>query len=143
MITLITAAITAAIAIADFVPARFVLANSAEVGAPPSWLPALGAVKLAGAAGIVVGLLGPWQLGTAAAAGLVGFSSRDSDMTSERRVLYNIGVSRRVFAPVRGIAGADGGRRHARRRRSGGKNLTGVDGVAAPSHIRLNTMARP
>ncbi|ETB53201.1 membrane protein, partial [Mycobacterium avium 10-5560] len=45
-ITLFTAAITAAIAVADFVPARFVLANSAEVGVPRSWLPALGAAKL-------------------------------------------------------------------------------------------------
>ncbi len=39
-IILFTAAITAAIAVADFVPARFVLANSAEVGVPRSWLPA-------------------------------------------------------------------------------------------------------
>ena len=48
-ITLITATITAGIAIADFIPAGFVLANSAEVGVPRSWLPALGAAKLAGA----------------------------------------------------------------------------------------------
>lgn len=90
VITLITAAITAAIAIADFVPARFVLANSAEVGVPPSWLPALGAVKLAGAAGIVVGLLGPWQLGTAAAAGLVAFFVGAIVTHLRARVLYNI-----------------------------------------------------
>lgn len=90
VITLITAAATAAIAIADFVPARFVLSNSAEVGVPPSWLPALGATKLAGAAGIVVGLLGPWQLGIAAAAGLVAFFVGAVATHLRARVLYNI-----------------------------------------------------
>jgi hypothetical protein len=90
VITLITAAVTAAIAIADFVPARFVLSNSAEVGVPRSWLPALGAAKLAGAAGIVVGLLGPWQLGIAAAAGLVAFFVGAVATHLRARVLYNI-----------------------------------------------------
>jgi hypothetical protein len=62
-ITVTTAIITAGIAVADLIPAGFVLANSAEVGVPRSWLPALGAVKLAGAAGLVVGLLGLPALG--------------------------------------------------------------------------------
>ena len=90
VIALITAAITAAIAIADFVPARFVLANSAQVGVPRSWLPALGAVKLAGAAGIMVGLLGPRQLGIAAAAGLVAFFVGAVVTHLRAHVLYNI-----------------------------------------------------
>lgn len=72
-IVVITAAVTAAIAVADFVPARFVLANSARVGVPRSWLPMLGALKLAGAIGLVVGLLGVPVIGVAAGAGLVAF----------------------------------------------------------------------
>lgn len=90
VITLSTAAVTAAIAIADLVPARFVLANSAQVGVPRSWLPALGAVKLAGAAGIVVGLLGACELGIAAAAGLVLFFVGAVLTHVKARVLYNI-----------------------------------------------------
>lgn len=90
VISLLTAAITAAIAIADFIPAPFVLANSAQVGVPRSWLPALGAVKLAGAAGIVIGLLGPRALGIAAAAGLVLFFVGAVVTHLKARVLYNI-----------------------------------------------------
>ncbi|MDM4139262.1 MULTISPECIES: DoxX family protein [Mycobacterium] len=88
--TLTTAVITAAIAVADFVPARFVLANSAQVGVPRSWLPALGALKLAGAAGIVVGLLGLRELGIAAAAGLVLFFLGAVATHVRARVVYNI-----------------------------------------------------
>lgn len=88
--TLTTAVITAAIAIADFVPARFVLTNSAQVGVPRSWLPALGAVKLAGAAGIVVGLLGLREVGVAAAAGLVLFFVGAVATHLKAHVLYNI-----------------------------------------------------
>ena len=90
VISLLTAAITAAIAIADFIPAPFVLANSAQVGVPRSWLPALGAVKLAGAAGIVIGLLGPRALGIAAAAGLVLFFVGAVVTHLKARVLYNV-----------------------------------------------------
>jgi hypothetical protein len=89
-VTLITAFITAGIAVADFVPARFVLANSAEVGVPRSWLPALGAAKLCGAIGLVVGLLGlPW-LGFAAAVGLVLFFVGAVVTHLRAHVLYNI-----------------------------------------------------
>lgn len=88
--TLTTAAITAGIAVADLIPARFVLANSAEVGVPRSWLPALGAVKLAGAAGLVVGLLGPHTLGIAAATGLVLFFVGAVITHLRAHVLYNI-----------------------------------------------------
>lgn len=90
VITLITAVITAAIAIADLVPARFILANSAQVGVPRSWLPALGAAKLAGAVGIVAGLLGLRELGIAAAAGLVLFFVGAVATHLREHVLYNI-----------------------------------------------------
>lgn len=90
VITLATAVVTAAIAVADLIPAGFVLANSAEVGVPRSWLPALGTVKLAGAAGLVVGLLGLPALGIAAATGLVLFFVGAVVTHLKARVLYNI-----------------------------------------------------
>jgi hypothetical protein len=73
VVTVITAIITAAVAIADFVPAGFVLANSAKVHVPRSWLPMLGTLKLAGAIGLLVGLVGLPAIGIAAATGLVLF----------------------------------------------------------------------
>ena len=90
VITLTTAIITAGIAVADLIPAEFVLANSAKVGVPRSWLPALGAVKLAGAVGLIVGLLGLPALGIAAAAGLVLFFVGAVVTHLRARVLYNI-----------------------------------------------------
>ncbi|OMC52952.1 hypothetical protein A5745_22905 [Mycobacterium sp. IS-2888] len=89
-VTATTAVVTAAIAVADLVPAKFVLANSAEVGVPRSWLPALGAAKLAGAAGLIVGLLGLRALGIAAAVGLVLFFIGAVITHLRARVLYNI-----------------------------------------------------
>ncbi len=69
----VTALITMSIAMADFIPARFVLANSAQVGVPRSWLPTLGALKLAGGVGLIIGLFVLRVIGVAAAAGLVAF----------------------------------------------------------------------
>lgn len=89
-VTVSTAVVTAAIAVADLVPAKFVLANSAEVGVPRSWLPALAAAKLAGAAGLIVGLLGLRALGIAAAVGLVLFFVGAVITHLRARVLYNI-----------------------------------------------------
>lgn len=73
LVTLATIAANAGIAVADFAKARFVLANSAEVGLRESWLPFLGALKAAGAAGLLLGLLGVPFVGIAAATGLVLF----------------------------------------------------------------------
>lgn len=73
VVTLITAIVTTANAIPDFVPAKFVLANSAEVGVPRSWLAMLGTLKLAGGVGLIVGVLGLPVIGIAAATGLVAF----------------------------------------------------------------------
>jgi hypothetical protein len=72
-ITIVTAVVTAGMAIADFAQAKFVLANSAEVGIPSSWLPMLATLKLTGAVGLIVGLLGVRFIGVAAAVGLVLF----------------------------------------------------------------------
>ncbi|MFE6283655.1 DoxX family protein [Streptomyces sp. NPDC057877] len=71
--TVLTITANAGMAVADFTRARFVLANSAEVGVPRSWLPWLGALKTAGAAGLLLGLLGAGAIGMAAATGLVLF----------------------------------------------------------------------
>ena len=73
VVTLLAVVANVAIAIADLRRARFVLANSASVGVPESWLVPLGLVKAAGAAGLLLGLLGVPLIGTVAGAGLVLF----------------------------------------------------------------------
>lgn len=73
VVTVITIVANAAIAVADLRQANFVLANSAEVGVPQSWLPLLATLKGAGAAGLLIGLLGIHFLGVAAAIGLILF----------------------------------------------------------------------
>ncbi|WP_284743577.1 DoxX family protein [Amycolatopsis sp. RTGN1] len=65
--------LNAGIGLADLVKAPFVLATSNAVDVPPSWLPILGTLKLAGAAGLTLGLLGAEPLGVAAGIGLVLF----------------------------------------------------------------------
>ncbi|MFJ9829667.1 DoxX family protein [Streptomyces sp. NPDC101160] len=74
-VTLLTIVANAGIAALDFARADFVLANSAEVRVPESWIPGLAALKAAGAAGLLLGLLVPdlRPLGLAAAVGLVLF----------------------------------------------------------------------
>jgi DoxX-like family len=69
----VTIAMNSGIAIADFAGAQFVTANSAELGVPASWQPALGALKVAGVVGLIVGLLWLPALAIAAATGLVLF----------------------------------------------------------------------
>jgi hypothetical protein len=90
VVTVITAIITAAVGIADFIPAGFVLANSAKVHVPRSWLPMLGTLKLAGAIGLLVGLAGLPAVGIAAATGLVLFFIGAVIAHLRARVLYNI-----------------------------------------------------
>lgn len=90
VITLITIVINVGVAIGDFARASFVVANSAEVGVPVSWLPALGTLKAAGGAGLLLGLLGIGPLGIAAAAGLVLFFIGAVGAHIRARVYYNI-----------------------------------------------------
>jgi hypothetical protein len=73
VVTVLTVLANAASAVADFRGSEFVLANSAAVGVPRSWLPWLASLKATGAAGLLVGLLGAPVIGIAAAAGLVAF----------------------------------------------------------------------
>lgn len=63
----------AAIAVADLIPARFVLQNSAAVGVPRGSLPLLAVLKGSGAVGVAAGLVWLPGLGLAAAIGLTLF----------------------------------------------------------------------
>jgi hypothetical protein len=90
VVTIITIIANAAAAAADLSRAQFVLANSAEVGVPLSWLPLLAALKAAGAAGLLIGLLGFRYLGIAAAIGLVLFFTGALAVHVRARVLYNL-----------------------------------------------------
>ena len=79
-----------AMVIADFARARFVVANSAEVGVAESWVPLLGALKAAGVGGLVIGLFGITPIGIAAAVGLVAFFIGAVATHIRARVFYNI-----------------------------------------------------
>lgn len=59
--TVICAVANASDAVASYARAPFVLANSAEVRVPAAALPYLATLKLAGAVGLLIGLVGvPW-----------------------------------------------------------------------------------
>jgi hypothetical protein len=73
VVTVVAVVANASVAVADFMRAGFVVNNSAGVGVPESWLTSLGVLKAAGAAGLLLGLLGVPLIGPAAAAGLVLF----------------------------------------------------------------------
>ncbi|WP_326825990.1 DoxX family protein [Streptosporangium sp. NBC_01756] len=90
VVTVITIAVNAGMAVADFARAEFVLANSAEVGLPQSWLPTLATLKVAGAVGLAVGLLGVRVIGIAAAVGLVLFFVGAMAAHFRARVFHNI-----------------------------------------------------
>lgn len=90
VVTVMTIAANAWAAAADFSRAGFVLANSGELGISPSWIPLLGALKAAGAAGLLLGLLGARPIGVAAAAGLVLFFAGAVTVHVRARVFHNI-----------------------------------------------------
>jgi DoxX-like family len=69
-LTIVTAAATGGIGAAAAARAPFVVKFMREVGVPDSWPRALGAVKVAGAVGLLVGLRAK-PLGIAAGSGLV------------------------------------------------------------------------
>lgn len=90
VVTICTIVANAGVAGADLGGARFALANAAEVGVPRSWVPVLGTLKAAGAAGLLLGLLGIHLLGVAAASGLVAFFVGAILAHLRARVFYNI-----------------------------------------------------
>ncbi|MEV0382059.1 DoxX family protein [Nonomuraea sp. NPDC050643] len=96
-VTVVTIVINAWAALADFLGARFVLANSAELGIAPSWIPLLAALKAAGAAGLLLGLLGVGPLGIAAAGGLVLFFTGALVVHVRARVFHNIAYPAAFF----------------------------------------------
>lgn len=98
LVTVATLAANAGIAVADFARAKFVLANSAEVGVPQSWVPWLATAKLAGALGLLLGLLGMRLVGLAAAVGLVLFFAGALITHVRARVYYNIAFPGVYFA---------------------------------------------
>ncbi|MGW5327607.1 DoxX family protein [Streptomyces sp. NPDC004014] len=100
LVTLLTAAVNVGIGAADLAAARFVLANSAEVGVPRSWLPWLATLKLAGAAGLLLGLLDAAlrPLGAVAACGLVLLYLGALIFHLRARVLHNLAFPGFYFA---------------------------------------------
>jgi hypothetical protein len=91
-VTIVTVLANAGVAIVDLVRAQSVLATSVAVGVSPAYIPVLGALKAAGAAGLVVGLLGvPW-IGVLAATGLVLFFIGAVVVHVRAGVLRNIAV---------------------------------------------------
>ncbi|MCF3106156.1 DoxX family protein [Streptomyces roseoverticillatus] len=90
IITAVTIAANAGVAVADLMKAGFVLANSAEVGTPRPWIPWLAALKGAGAAGLLLGLLGVPFIGVAAATGLVLFYVGAVAAHVRARVFHNM-----------------------------------------------------
>ncbi len=90
VIVAITIVANAAMALADLVGAGFVLANSAEVGVPRTWVPPLGMLKGAGAAGLLIGVLAYPPIGVAAAIGLTVFFVGAIVTHIRARVFYNI-----------------------------------------------------
>jgi hypothetical protein len=90
VVTILTIAINVWAALADFTRARFVRANSAELGIAEKWVLPLGLLKAAGAAGLVLGLLGVPFIGIAAAVGLVSFFAGALFVHVRARVFHNI-----------------------------------------------------
>ncbi|WP_135453024.1 DoxX family protein [Mycobacterium sp. DL99] len=90
LIVAITIAANAAMALGNLVGASFVLANSAEVGVPRTWVPVLGLLKGAAAVGLLVGLLAFPPLGVAAAIGLIAFFIGAVITHIRAQVFYNI-----------------------------------------------------
>ena len=97
-VTVVTILANACMAVAAFVSARFVLANMDEVGVPRPWLPRLGVLKGAGAAGLLIGLLGVRPLGIAAAIGLVLFFTGALATHRRAHAFHNIAVPGAYFA---------------------------------------------
>jgi hypothetical protein len=89
-VLIVTILANAGVALADFASAKFVLDNSAQVGVSVRAVPVLGALKVAGAAGLVVGLLGVRPIGIAAALGLIAFFVGALAAHVRAGVYYNI-----------------------------------------------------
>ncbi|GLZ79689.1 hypothetical protein Afil01_44960 [Actinorhabdospora filicis] len=76
--------------VAGFARASFVRGNAALVGLAPKWIVPLAVLKGAGAAGVLLGLLGVPLIGEAAAIGLVLFFVGAMIAHVRARVFHNI-----------------------------------------------------
>jgi DoxX-like family len=92
IVTIATIGANAWAAAADLVRPGWLLANMAEVGVPRSWLPPLAVLKGAGAAGLLLGLLGVRPLGIVAAIGLVLFFIGALATHVVARAFHNIAI---------------------------------------------------
>jgi hypothetical protein len=90
VVTIITIVANLAIGAAGIARAEQVVANARAVGVGPSKVPILGALKAAGAIGLLLGLLGLRPVGIAAAAGLVAFFVGAVVFHVRARVIHNI-----------------------------------------------------
>jgi hypothetical protein len=104
IITVVTIVANAWAAGADLAQPKWILANMDEVGVPRPWLAPLGGLKGAGAAGLLLGLLGVRPLGIAAAAGLVLFFTGALAAHARARVFHNIAFPGAYFALAAGSA---------------------------------------
>ncbi|RZQ62438.1 DoxX family protein [Amycolatopsis suaedae] len=93
VVIVVTAVACVFSAVVDWTLPERVFANAGQVRVPRSWLPALGALKAAGAAGLVAGLAGVPFIGVAAAAGLVLFFVGAVGAHVRARVFHNIGYA--------------------------------------------------
>ncbi|MDG4858478.1 DoxX family protein [Streptomyces sp. T-3] len=89
-VALVTIAANVYDSVVSLLRTEAVLANSAKVGVPESWLTPLALLKIAGSAGLAMGLLGVPLIDVAAAAGLVAFFVGAVIAHVRARVLYNI-----------------------------------------------------
>lgn len=94
----ITVFMNVVIVIGDIAQAKFVVANSREVGVPDSWLPVLAILKGAGAVGLVVGLAGLPVIGIVAAVGLTLFYLSALIAHVRARVFHSIAFPGLFFA---------------------------------------------
>jgi hypothetical protein len=98
IITIITIVANVWATAADLAQPKWLLANMNEVGVPRSWLVPLAALKGAGAAGLLLGLLGLRPLGIAAATGLVLFFTGALTAHVRARAFHNIAFPGAYFA---------------------------------------------
>jgi hypothetical protein len=94
----ITVVMNIVIVIGDIMRAKFVVANSREVGVPDGWLPALALLKGAGAAGLIACLAGLPLIGILAAFGLTLFYLSALIAHVRARVFHSIAFPTLFFA---------------------------------------------
>ncbi|MDX8050728.1 DoxX family protein [Lentzea sp. BCCO 10_0798] len=90
IVELVTIALNAGAATADFAGAGFVRDNAKKLGMSPGWILPLGVLKAAGALGLAAGLAGVPHVGVAAAGGLTLFFVGAVALHVQRRALRNI-----------------------------------------------------